>query len=216
MEEVLNILASISLPSFLQPYYTTESILSTVISNLYCPSYYLFSLPLIFFPRQLLHLLCLIFIIFIFIYFDLERLLHHCCLHHLLTTNMRTLPSILHNSIKISETGGDTYKNPRPMILTVVDLGGLCIMTIPSRWLDLDQPVITKIELRDYTKAVVGITLLLLRTEYIHDVRTAKHTSRDFFLIIIFFFSTSLSFLLSSIFLYIFSAPAILIFLLSI
>ena len=71
----------------------------------------------------------------------------------------------------ISEIGGDTYKNPRPMILTVVDLGGLCVMTIPSRWLDLDHPVITKIELRDYTRAVLGMTLLVVRTEYIHDVR---------------------------------------------
>lgn len=57
------------------------------------------------------------------------------------------------------------------MILTVVDVGGLCVMTIPSRWLDLDQPVLTKIELRDYNISVVGLTLLVIRTEYIHDVR---------------------------------------------
>jgi hypothetical protein len=57
------------------------------------------------------------------------------------------------------------------MILTVVDVAGLCVMTIPSRWLDLDQPVLTKIELRDYNTSVVGLTLLVIRTEYIHDVR---------------------------------------------
>ena len=57
------------------------------------------------------------------------------------------------------------------MILTVVDVAGLCVMTIPSRWLDLDQPVLTKIELRDYSTSIVGLTLLVIRTEYIHDVR---------------------------------------------
>ena len=72
-------------------------------------------------------------------------------------------------------------------------------MTIPSRWLDLDQPVITKIELRDYTKAVVGMTLLVLRTEYIHDVRTSKHISRDLLSVIISFRTINIPLLLLSI-----------------
>ena len=152
-------------------------------------------------------------------YFDLDRFLHYCSLHHPLTTDMCILPSILDHfiltSIKISGTGGDTYKNPRPMILTVVDLGGLCVMTIPSRWLDLDQPVITKIELRDYTKAVVGMTLLVLRTEYIHDVRTAKHISRDSLSVIISFLLIILPSLLLCIFLFSSFSLPILIFILS-
>lgn len=53
----------------------------------------------------------------------------------------------------------------------MVDFTGLCMMTIPSRWVDLDHPIVTKITLRDYSSAVLSIHLLLIRTEYIHDVR---------------------------------------------
>ena len=57
------------------------------------------------------------------------------------------------------------------MNLSIVDFNGLCMMTIPSRWVDLDQPILTKIVLRDFSLPVLSVTLLLLRTEYIHDVR---------------------------------------------
>jgi hypothetical protein len=65
----------------------------------------------------------------------------------------------------------DSYNSPRPLTLSVVDFTGLCMMTIPSRWVDLDHPIVTKITLRDYSSAVLSIHLLLIRTEYIHDVR---------------------------------------------
>ena len=57
------------------------------------------------------------------------------------------------------------------MTLSIVDFNGLCMMTTPSRWVDLDRPILTKIVLRDFSLPVISMTLLLLRTEYIHDVR---------------------------------------------
>lgn len=85
-------------------------------------------------------------------------------------------PSLLkspHSCSPISPAGEalDSYNSPRPLSLSVVDFTGLCMMTIPSRWVDLDKPVVTKITLRDYSSAVLSIHLLLIRTEYIHDVR---------------------------------------------
>lgn len=57
------------------------------------------------------------------------------------------------------------------MTLSIVDFNGLCMMTTPSRWVDLDRPILIKIVLRDFSLPVISMTLLLLRTEYIHDVR---------------------------------------------
>ena len=114
----------------------------------------------------------------------------------------------------LSDTGADSYKNPRPMILTVVDVAGLCVMTIPSRWLDLDQPVLTKIELRDYNTSIVGLTLLVIRTEFIHDVRFRSNSTG---LLFSYYFITPiilppLSFF-SSVFLFFFSSLSLLYFL---
>ena len=88
-------------------------------------------------------------------------------------------PSLLnspHSCSPISPAGEalDSYNSPRPLSLSVVDFTGLCMMTIPSRWVDLDDPIVTKITLRDYSSAVLSIHLLLIRTEYIHDVRAVS------------------------------------------
>ena len=66
----------------------------------------------------------------------------------------------------------DSYNNPKPLHLILVDFCGLCSLSIPSRWIDLDKPVTCKVTFRDYTVPVVSMHLLLIRTEYIHDVST--------------------------------------------
>ena len=75
-------------------------------------------------------------------------------------------------SILAADEEDDSYDNPKPLHLSVVDFSGLCILAIPSQWVDLDKPVTAKVSLRDYTVPVVYMHLLMLRTEYIHDVRT--------------------------------------------
>ena len=65
-----------------------------------------------------------------------------------------------------------SYNNPKPLHLILVDFCGLCSLSIPSRWIDLDKPVTCKVTFRDYTVPVVSMHLLLIRTEYIHDVST--------------------------------------------
>ena len=84
------------------------------------------------------------------------------------------LNSHILSSLSLSPTDDedDSYDNPKPLHLSLVDFSGLCILSIPSRWIDLDKPVTAKVTLRDYTVPVVSMHLLLLRTEYIHDVST--------------------------------------------
>ena len=83
---------------------------------------------------------------------------------------LTSLRSILPDSSVDDEN--DNYNNPKPLHLSLVDFTGLCVLSVPSRWIDLDKPVTAKVTLRDYTVPVVSMHLLLIRTEYIHDVST--------------------------------------------
>lgn len=68
-----------------------------------------------------------------------------------------------------SDDEEDSYHNPRPLSLIISDFSGVCNMTIPSRWVDLDKPIIVKITLKDYVLPIVSMHLLLIRTELVHD-----------------------------------------------
>ena len=78
----------------------------------------------------------------------------------------------------ILDEENDSYNNPKPLHLSLVDFSGLCTLSIPSRWIDLDKPVTCKVSFRDYTVPVVSMHLLLIRTEYIHDVSTDSKISQ--------------------------------------
>lgn len=62
----------------------------------------------------------------------------------------------------------DTLCNPRPMTLTVADFTGMASVTIPSRWIDIDSPVLMKLEFHDFGLPVRGCYVLLIRGEYVH------------------------------------------------
>ena len=57
--------------------------------------------------------------------------------------------------------------NWRPLVLSLSNFHGVCQMTLPSRWVNLDTPLLGKITFHDFTESVVSCHLLLIRAEHV-------------------------------------------------
>ena len=57
--------------------------------------------------------------------------------------------------------------NWRPLVLSLSNFHGVCRLTLPTRWVNLDTPLLGKITFHDFTEPVVSCHLLLIRAEYV-------------------------------------------------
>ena len=65
------------------------------------------------------------------------------------------------------EEEDDLGVNWRPLILSLSNFHGVCRLTLPTRWVNLDTPLLGKITFFDFTEAVVSCHLLLIRAEHV-------------------------------------------------
>ena len=64
----------------------------------------------------------------------------------------------------------DTLAIPRPVHLFLSESSGDCLVTLPSRWVDISHPLECVIEFYDFKVPIVSCQLMLIRAEYMQAV----------------------------------------------